>query len=385
MTFASLLGFSLFLTPVQDDFAKLWDASSKAISNQYYARSTRKDEMEKLLAKYAPKAKSAKNRAEFSQAVNDMIDEFKDSHFDFLPDDSQGYYVFDQLTGKKTDMPNIGAWFAPAKDGYTVTMVLEGLPAAEAGLRKGDVIQSIEGAPFTPIASLKNWVDKEAQIQGLRDGKPLVAKVKVVAQPGLDMFLDGTKNSSRIIEHKGKKIGYIHLWTMANDDFRNALQGQVYGKLKDTDAMILDIRDGFGGRPEGFGDPFFRPDVRLDWEYGAGGMNMKQLFGYGRPLVVLINGGSRSAKEVFSAIIKKSGRGKLIGQTTAGHVLGTFPQRIADWAYLEIPMVDVKVDGTRIEGNGVKPDIEVTPEYAPDGTDRVLQEALRQLTSTPSL
>ena len=111
---------------------------------------------------------------------------------------------------------------------------------------------------------------------------------------------------------------------------------------------------------------------------------MKQLFGYGRPLVVLINGGSRSAKEVFSAIIKKSGRGKLIGQTTAGHVLGTFPQRIADWAYLEIPMVDVKVDGTRIEGSGVKPDIEVTPEYAPDGTDRVLQEALRQLTSTPS-
>jgi carboxyl-terminal processing protease len=143
--------------------------------------------------------------------------------------------------------------------------------------------------------------------------------------------------------------------------------------------MILDIRDGFGGRPEGYGDPFFRPEANLDWVYGAGGANMKELFGYGRPLVVLINGGSRSAKEVFSAIIKKSKRAKLVGQTTAGNVLGTFPMRVADWAYLEIPMVDVKIDGKRLEGSGVEPDIRVEPEFDATGTDRVLEEGLKLL------
>jgi carboxyl-terminal processing protease len=108
----------------------------------------------------------------------------------------------------------------------------------------------------------------------------------------------------------------------------------------------------------------------------------RQLFGYGRPLVVLINGGSRSAKEVLSYIFKKSGRATLVGQKTAGNVLGTFPQAINDWAYLEVPMLDVLADGVRLEGTGVAPDVPVAKEFDATGNDLDLQAALDRLAKT---
>jgi carboxyl-terminal processing protease len=152
----------------------------------------------------------------------------------------------------------------------------------------------------------------------------------------------------------------------------------VYGPLRETDACILDLRDGFGGRPEGFADPFFRPEAKLEWKSPQ--LSYTELFGYQKPLVVLINGGSRSAKEVLSHILKTSKRATLIGSTTAGNVLGTFPLPISDWAYLEIPMVDVITDGIRLEGKGVAPDIAVDQEFTAEGKDLYLQRAVEFLT-----
>src|SRR5262249_40606869 len=153
-----------------------------------------------------------------------------------------------------------------------------------------------------------------------RKGQTMDKTVDVSSAKGTNLFLEATRNSVKTIVFGGKKIGYIHLWTMINDDFRNALSNAVYGRLKDTSGLILDIRDRFGGRPEGFGDPFFRPEMNLEWKFSPSA-GQKQLFGYQRPLVVLINEGSRSAKEVFSQIIKKSHRATLVGTTTAGNVL----------------------------------------------------------------
>lgn len=379
MITSALLGLVLVSPPPADDFGKLWEQCSQSIRGQYWARKTRGPEMEGLLKKYADRAKAAKSREEFSATVNAMIDEFNDSHFEFLGDDRQGFYLFDGLAKKEAaSMPQIGAWFKPASDGYTVTMVLDGFEAERAGLRKGDVIVSIDGEKFTPITALKSRIDKSATLKVRRGNQTFDAKVEVGSKPAMDLFLEATRNSARVIEEGGKKIGYVHLWTQANERFVSALHGLVYGKLRDTDAMILDLRDGFGGRPEAYADPFFRPEVKLEWNFGER-TTMRQDFGYGRPLIVLINGGSRSAKEVLSFILKKSGRATLVGSTTAGDVLGTGPFRIADWAYLEIPMVDLKVDGERIERAGVAPHFAVPEEHDANGNDLHLAKALEIL------
>lgn len=236
---------------------------------------------------------------------------------------------------------------------------------------------TIDNDPFTPVDALATKVGKKATIGTIRNHTPMTAEVEVVQSAGNDFFLDATRASVRTIETGGKKFGYVHLWTMSTEDQKNALAGAVYGRLKDTDGFILDIRDGFGGRPEGYGDPFFRPEVKLSWE--SPGFTQQQLFGYQRPLVVIINKGSRSAKEVFAYIMKASHRAILVGEKTGGNVLGTFPSPVGDWAFLEIPMVDVKANGVRLEKNGVAPDVAVAKEFDEAGKDLYLEEAVRQL------
>lgn len=366
--------------PASDDFSQLYDRVTGAIRSRYYARQAQKDRMESILTKSEAAARAAKSRAEFDAILDRMIAEFDDSHFDFFTEDEQGYYAMDGLiSNQPKDMPNIGVWFKPAKNGYEARMVLENGPAWKAGVRKHDVIEKINGKPFTPVSSLREYVDKKAKLTINRGGKVLEVDCDVVKGSAMEMFVDASRDSVKIIEVDGKKIGYVHLWTMANDKFRNVLSSAVYGKLKDTDAFILDIRDGFGGRPEGFGDPFFRPDVVIETKFGAA--SQKSIFGYQRPLAVLINDGSRSAKEVFAAVMKHSKRATLIGSTTAGDVLGTSPMKIADWAYLEIPMVDMTVNGQRLEDVGVAPDIEVANEFDAEGNDLVISAAQKHLLS----
>ncbi len=361
------------------DYVKAWDDLAKAIQTRYYARKTRGKEMDALLKKYEPLGKAAKSEEEFADITNQMIADFKDSHFALLTNQEQSYYVFEGLMSKDPKpAPFFGAWVKKMPDGYTVKMVLNGSEAETADLRKGDLILKVNNQTFTPIQSLAPFVNQKVKLSIRRGEADMEKEVTVTSKPVLGAFLDASRASSRVIESHGRKIGYFHLWTMANDDFRNALAGAVYGKFRETDAVILDLRDGFGGRPEGFGDPFFRPEVTTTWDMG-GGMAMPQLFGYQRPLVVLINAGSRSAKEIFSYVIKKSHRATLIGSTTAGNVLGTTPWRLTDWAFLEIPIVDIKTDGERLEGRGVDPDIKVPAEFDDSGKDLVLDAALNRL------
>lgn len=385
MNLLPMLVWAVFQTPAAStdlDFKATWSKVETSISQRFYDRDKRKDEMTRLFAKYGPRASAAKSKTEFNKTVNDMIAEFGDSHFALLTDDDQGYYLMDGLTNPDgaTAMPQFGVWVKTTPQGYVAGMVLDGSSAMKADIRKGDVLKTVDGQPFSPVASLRGKVEGGTAMIGIeRGGQTMTKQVEVKSTKALEMFVQASRDSSRIIEQGGKKIAYFHLWTQANDTFRNALKSAVMGRLRNTDAFILDLRDGFGGRPENFFEPFFMPDIQVS--YGTGGFGQQTAFGYGlkKPLIVLINEGSRSAKEVSSYMLKKSGRAVLIGTTTAGHVLGTSPARLNSWAFLEIPMVDVTTDGDRLEKIGVSPNIRVSPEFDANGKDLVLQRALEYL------
>ncbi len=384
MNFLPILALAIVSLPSAaqtPDFKDAWTKVENGISQRYYAREKRKPEMDRLLAKYRPIANAAKSKAEFDKAVNGMIAEFGDSHFALLTDEDQGYYMFENLANPNTtvEMPFIGIWAKRESDAYVAKMVMEGSDAFTAGIRPGDQLKSLDGSPFSPIQALRGKTGQKLKLEYVRSGQSKFAEVEVESGKGLDMFLNASRNSARVIESGGKKIGYFHLWTQGSDGFRNALKGAVMGKLRNTDAFILDLRDGFGGRPENFFEPFFMPDMPV--VYKLGGVEQSTAFGYGtqKPLIVLINGGSRSAKEVSALMFKKSKRATLIGTQTAGNVLGTTPWRLNEWAFLEIPIAEVTADGINLEKNGVKPDIEVKDGFDGQGNDLVIQAAIKHL------
>ena len=78
-----------------------------------------------------------------------------------------------------------------------------------------------------------------------------------------------------------------------------------------------------------------------------------------KPAVYLVNGFTRSGKELLAFGAKKYGLATVIGERTAGHVLGgrLFPLSNGDALFLAVQ--GYRIDGVDLEGVGVQPDIEV--------------------------
>ena len=77
-------------------------------------------------------------------------------------------------------------------------------------------------------------------------------------------------------------------------------------------------------------------------------------------LFVLINGGTRSSKEVVSYALQKHRRAVLVGTRSAGAVMGGRCFLLSDRSLLYLAVAETRVDGERLEGIGVAPDVEVT-------------------------
>jgi tricorn protease len=98
-----------------------------------------------------------------------------------------------------------------------------------------------------------------------------------------------------------------------------------------------------------------------------------------RPLVLLINNRSYSDAEIFPSAFRTLGLGKLVGQATGGHVIGTSSVRLIDGSVFRVPRTGVfTTKGVNMEREGVKPDVEVAahPDELAAGKDTQLDRAV---------
>ena len=103
---------------------------------------------------------------------------------------------------------------------------------------------------------------------------------------------------------------------------------------------------------------------------------------YRGPVVVLVDGATGSAAEIFAAVLQDHGRATGVGRRTAGEVLASWFYRLPDGGELQLSREDyVAPKGRRIEGKGVEPDI-VVPRRLEDvraGRDVELERAVEVL------
>jgi C-terminal processing protease CtpA/Prc len=77
-----------------------------------------------------------------------------------------------------------------------------------------------------------------------------------------------------------------------------------------------------------------------------------------KPVVGIIDAGSRSGMEILAFSLQRAGV-PLIGSRTAGAVLAGRAFMLRDNSLLLLAVMDVRVDGTRLEGQGISPTIDV--------------------------
>jgi carboxyl-terminal processing protease len=246
-----------------------------------------------------------------------------------------------------------------------VTGVIEGTPAHQAGLAGGDEIIAADGTPFRPVRSFRDKVGDQVTLQLRRANSDLQLRVTPIAIDPNKMFLDGLKASARIFEVNGRRIRYVHVWCYAGYAYQRALEELISeGPLKNADALIWDLRDGWGGAVPEYLDLFNAraPTMQIFDRARTGGFeNVK----WRKPVAMLVNGGPRSGKEVLAYGFKKYRLGEVIGARTEGAVLAATAFLIGRGLLL-LAVADVLVDGNRLEGVGVAPTIEVANSLTGD-------------------
>jgi carboxyl-terminal processing protease len=327
---------------------------------------------------YAPRVEKAKNQAEATAIINEMLGNLKVSHTRYYTPDDPAYYqllgIFDRdeairkkrkpfFPKDKVEYTGIGI-FTKEMEGKTfVSGVLEGSPAQQAGLKVGDRLVNVEGQPYQPVQSFANKKNQPVKVE-IQRSSDLGSLETVMVQPKLlnaaTMFLDAQRDSISLIEKNGKKIGYIHIWCYAGAQYQELLEEAVLdGKLKDTDALVLDLRDGWGGAQPGYLSLFTSrgPSITVSDRTGA---KTFRRFQWTKPVVMLVNDGSRSGKEILAFGFQRYKIGSVVGSKTAGAVVGGRAFLMKDGSLLYLAVADVWVDEKeRLEGVGVTPDIEV--------------------------
>ena len=121
--------------------------------------------------------------------------------------------------GRSRPYAGIGVFSARIDGRDFVDLLLEGYPADRAGLKVGDEIVSVDGAPYHPIRSFRGKGGRDAAVAIRRsaDGPITSVDVDVVNIVPLKAFSDATLASARVIEQDGRRIGYVHVWASVGD------------------------------------------------------------------------------------------------------------------------------------------------------------------------
>jgi carboxyl-terminal processing protease len=322
-------------------------------------------------------------------SVKGMIDELKRRYKDrfthyFGP---EAFERFRQ--GVEGQFSGVGLSVSEVKQGLRVARVFDNSPAQQAGIRKGDIITTVDGRSIAgesaelATSKIKGPPGSEVTVTVLRpstgDTRDYPLTRAEVDVPALE---------SELRQVNGIPVGYIELLTFTKEgvhgDLREAIQS-----LEDRGAqgLVLDLRGNGGGLlteavltsslfvEDG---PIVSTEGRTQDEqvFEARGDALPE-----RPLVVLVDGDSASASEIMAAALSDAGVATLVGQTTFGK--GTFQEVIplngGENGALDLTIGEFKTrDGESINGTGVEPDVPAKDRPATK-RDEALQRALQVL------
>ncbi|MCI8416587.1 MAG: S41 family peptidase [Lachnospiraceae bacterium] len=274
--------------------------------------------------------------------------------FESLLDSSNGSYC------------GIGAMFSQSiQTGIiSVVKVYEGFPAMEAGMRPGDLLYAVEGVEATGqdltklVSEIKGPEGTTVHLTMVRDGESDYLEMDVERRP--------IEVPTVEVEMLDDQIGYIAVSefdTVTSSQFEAALE-QLEGM--GMEGLIIDLRNNGGGvvravtamadlmLPEGLivytEDKYgHRTEARSDGEHY-----------FDQPLVVLVNGNSASASEIFAGAIKDYGVGTIVGTQTYGKGIVQQPFQLTDGTAIKLTISKYYTpNGNDIHNVGIAPDVEV--------------------------
>lgn len=263
----------------------------------------------------------------------------------------------------------------------TVVQVFEGSPAEEVGLQPDDILYKVKGEEVT-------GQDLSLVVTDLKGEEGTAVDISVMrGTEEIDLTVTRRKIEVPTVESRMLTdiIGYIGITEfddVTDDQFLSALDELKEEGMQD---LVIDLRNNGGGLvdvtcnildellPKGL-------IVYTEDKYG----NRQEEYSdaehyFDGKMVVLVNGNSASASEIFAGAIKDYGVGTLIGTQTFGKgiVQSLFP--LSDGSAIKITVSRYYTPaGNNIHEVGIAPDI-VLDKDTESADDNQLQKAIEVL------
>jgi carboxyl-terminal processing protease len=270
---------------------------------------------------------------------------------------------------------------------------MDGTPAAKAGILAGDFITHVDGEAVSGIMldeaveKMRGPIGSEIIITVVRQGTPEPFDVSII------------RDTIKLVAVRGRVVGKTAVLriTTFNDQTTTGVKAELekgvkeLGGMENLDGVVIDLRNNPGGL---LNEAISVSDAFLDKgeivstrgrESGSGeryNAEAGDLIG-GKPIVLLINGGSASASEIVAGALQDHRRAIVVGTKSfgKGSVQTLIPLR-GDGAMRLTTARYYTPSGRSIQALGISPDIVVQqPEpkpVDPDATEEEKSAALRE-------
>ncbi|MEU6521620.1 S41 family peptidase [Streptomyces sp. NPDC046924] len=266
----------------------------------------------------------------------------------------------DALDGRYT---GVGLWARERSGRIEVTGVGSGTPAADAGIRAGDRLRSVDGEPVdgrpvTEVVSLLRGGDAAESAgttvrlgleRGTRTWSETLRRVRL------------SRDTVTVDELPGRiTVIKVGAFTKGSGD-------QVRTAVEEAPAdagLVLDLRGNSGGlvaeavtAASAFLDGGLVATYDVEGEQRA--LHAEPGGDTTRPLVVLVDGGTMSAAELLTGALQDRGRAVVVGSRTFGKGSVQMPGRLPDGSVAELTVGHYRTpSGRGVDGHGITPDLE---------------------------
>jgi carboxyl-terminal processing protease len=334
------------------------------VENRLDARST----VEKVGELAARELRISPSVAIMEMAAGVMVS--LDTYSSYLTSDQLGD-VFSQIEG---NFVGLGVELKTKENSLDILNVIEGSPAEQGGMKGGQTILAVDGKRVGDITS-SQAADMLRGVEGSR----VIVEVQEA---------DGSRNTLHLIRRRVEVPSVVDVELMDKDFGIGYLRIDSFQKTTPADldralwklyregmkSVVVDVR----GNPGGLLSASVEAADRFMTEgtiVSTRGRSTKENYDYrahqagtwGLPIVVLIDGDSASASEIFAGAIRDSQRGAVVGTRSygKGSVQGIFPLAGNKSGLRLTTAKFYSPSGKAISGHGVEPTLAVVAANKP--------------------
>lgn len=351
--------------------------STNRIIEQHLQGTGRAKLLDDITVRMAASVQQSPSPRHAAEALNRIIDEIGISHTAIIPA-SAGLGFSTRPKG------SIGLVLQRhvinGRAGYFVIDLKPGSCSYESELKLGDEIVAINNVPIAQsrrldlsghedrhqLFAIQSDLEESVRLHYLRS--PFedvdVLDLKTSSDPNT---VSSLKSSKRIVEVADQRVGYLRFWNLMSMGVSTQFAKYLNEDFADCDAVVMDLR-GRGG--------IIPAVLALNRTVGK----------VDKPVVVVIDRLTRSAKEMLTYLLKKQDHVHVVGMKTSGAVTGATVTQLPSGNSMMIPVASAEalkqyIDGAVLEGIGVEPD-EFVNYFVPysAGNDRILNVALQRAT-----